>query len=183
MTFTTARSDHSWKEDNRGFSLAELLISFGISALTVGGLTSSYVFLAKSSVGIGNYVDMNMQSRYGLEIFARDVRSASRVLQLSGTGFDVRTETPGGSIDVNYTFDSSNKVLVRTAGVSSFPIFKNVENLSIQYFNLVGDPTTNVTEAKRIQIDAEMRRELLHVDSSQYVISTRYSMRNRYVSN
>ena len=53
------------------------MMAVGLMAIILGSITTSYMFLVKSSIGMGNYVDMNAQSRNGLETFGRDARMAA----------------------------------------------------------------------------------------------------------
>ena len=117
-----------------GYTLAEVIIATSLTALIVGGLTSTFMFLMKSSVGIGNYVDMNVQSRMGLERFGREARMATSVRDMSAISFHIWVDTPSGIMDVTYAYDAQNKTLTRTlVGGPALPILHDVTNLTFRY--------------------------------------------------
>ena len=123
MTTILAHSDEIRRPRRlRGLTLIEVLISLGITTLTLSGLTSSYLFLMRSSVGLGNYVEMNMCSRNGLEIFGRDTRAAFQVNEMTSNTFDIRVLSPSGPLDVTYSFDANKGELVRTEGAIAVSI-------------------------------------------------------------
>ena len=184
MITILARSDKTRRSSHlRGLTLIEVLISLGITTLTLSGLTSSYVFMMRSSIGLGNYVEMNMRSRNGLETFGRDTRAAFQVNEMTANTFDIRVLSPSGPLDVTYSFDANKGELVRTEGAISVSILKDVESMSFRYYNLLGAETSNATEAKKVQLDADMARRALYIENTNHVVSARYAMRNRLVSN
>lgn len=164
----------------RGFTLAEALITMTVSGLLLAGSLSAYMFLTKNTYGIGNYVDMNRQSRVGLELFGREVRQASAISNLSGTGFTITIpEGETSSLNITYSYDASKRALVREEGNSRRELLRDVQRLEFRYYNLLSNETTSGVEAKTLQLDAMMERKLIAVSNTNYVISARYMMRSK----
>ena len=52
-----------------GFTLTEVVIALSILSVVMSGLTSSYMFIFKSSLGMSQYIEMSTHSQIGLERF------------------------------------------------------------------------------------------------------------------
>jgi Tfp pilus assembly protein PilW len=162
------------------------MVGMTIGSFVLGGITSTYTFLLKTTSGIGNYVDMNNYSRLGLETFARDARMASDIIVMSTDHFSFHADTESGNRHITYHHHANNGTLTRRVGPQSNPkqvVMRDIETFSFKYYNLVGNLTTNVTEAKKVQISLKMKRMVIAKSTSEEVISARFTMRNRLVSN
>ena len=79
---TTTASNNKSIRRKRGFTLSEVIIAASISSVLMSGITSSYMFIFKSSLGASQYVEMSTQSRIGMERFGRDMRMAVDVWEV-----------------------------------------------------------------------------------------------------
>ena len=94
------------RSDKSGFSLMELLLAIGIGGIVLVGATMSVNLWARSSVSLGNYVDMSGSCRRTLDIFASDVRMADDVsVSNSGTFTFTAYAASNKRVTVNYVFD------------------------------------------------------------------------------
>ena len=63
MTSTAAHSksmpQKRQRRHKRGFTLTETLIATSIGSVLMSGITSSYIFISKSPLGVSQYVEMN----------------------------------------------------------------------------------------------------------------------------
>ena len=183
MRSTMDPSDRHPKIRTSGFTLAEVIVATTLSAMILAGLTSSYVFFVKSSVGMSNYVDMNMQTRRALEMFGRDVRATRTVNTMTATTFSATTLTLTGTETIVWAFNSGAKTLTRqVGGGAAIAILNDVDSLTFKYYNTVGAITASVSEARKVQIDAEMLRTVIAIKNTNQVVSARFTMRNRNVS-
>ena len=183
MTTTTAISEHSGSRDREaGYSLAEVLIVTGLFAILMAGITTSFLFFVKGTMSMGNYADINVQSRVALERFGRDVRMASITYEMTDTKLDFDVPILGGFEQIIYEYKPSSKALTRKQDDTEVTILKDVEHFAFKYFTYLGVPTTKPIEIKRVQMDAEMVRNILHIENTNHVISAQYMMRNRKVS-
>ncbi len=153
------------------------MITLVLTVMIISGLTSSYMFMIKSSVSVGNYADMNSQSRIGLEKFGRDVRMASQVYTMSSTQLDIDVSTTTIPKRVIFQYDSDSKQFLQIEGATSIPILKYVESFTMSYYKHNGTTATIPAEVKKIQVEAKMVRKSLEREDTNYAISAQYMIR------
>jgi len=182
MTFTFNSNS---KQKNRlrplgGFTLVEMMVTLTLSLMVMSGLSESYLFMIKSSISLGNYADMNTQTRIGLEKFARDIRMATNVFTINSNNIDFDVPKVGGGFTaITYSYNSTNKTVSRIVGGGGGTqvILRDVQNFSIKYYDHLGNTTTSLTFVKRVQLDLTMRRNVLTLENNNHVISAHYMMR------
>lgn len=188
MTIITGHSRKGRRLSRRdGFTLVETMVAMSLGLLVGGTIFSALIFMGKSTLGIANYSDMNTESRLGLERFGRDVRSASDVLDgFNATSFTLRIPRPDGSGDDLVTYehrpDDPGAPLVRVEGTDEQVLMNNVEELEFRYFNLQGGAAAVRIEVKQIQLSLRMVRRAITIDNTEQVVSARYILRNKRVS-
>jgi hypothetical protein len=89
----------------RGLTLVELLFAVGIGSILVAGIAALSLYGARSFSAIGNFADLDADSRQALDLLSRELRKASAV-------WDVGTNLPVKwlSVTTNATFGSTAKV-------------------------------------------------------------------------
>ncbi len=192
MTIITAQSSpHPLKRVRRrstsvlGMTLVELLITMSLMGVIMAGIMSAYFFITKSSMSVGNYAEMSGDSRLTLQIFARDVRMATDVKAFTSKSVDLEVSYSDTDIrDVDYAYDVDTGILTRTVDSTDvFTLLTDVSELEFEFYNLLGNETTNVLEIKRIHFSAKLLKKVMHISNTNQVISAGYMMRNRKVSN
>lgn len=184
MTHSPERIDQrAGSRRRRGFSLAEVIIAAGIFGLVVAGLMSSFTFVLRSSIGMGNYVDMNAATRHALEMFAQDVRMASGLTAISETELTLTVPSGSSTSEVTYRFYNVGRSLEREEGGTTLEIMGHLEEFQFSYYNLDDEPTLSLLEVKSVQIEALAVRKVLHLENTNMVVSSRHVMRNRRVAN
>lgn len=190
MTTTTGRSSRLGQTRGRsaGYSLVELMIGVALSTFVAAGIFSSFLFVARSSVGISNYSGMNTESRFGLEIFGRDVRSAQAVLSgFSSTSFTILSPLPDGSLQtISYSYrpDLPSRPLLRQMPDGhEYKVMTGVDDLTFRYYNLQGDFAAVPIEVKQIQLQLKLVRNTIGLENTEKVVSARFILRNKKVSN
>ncbi len=116
MTIITVRFSKSRESavSNQGFTLAELLITMGLMGLIMTAILSSYIFITKSSMSMGNYAEMNEQARMAVEIFARDIRMTSDVLYVGEGEMSLEVSYSQDDVQtVDYIYDSDAGEFIR----------------------------------------------------------------------
>ncbi len=180
MTTTTDRSKLRRK---RGFSLAEVLVATAVGGIVLAASTGSLLFLSKSTAGFGNYQEMNMTSRFALEIFASDARMTVDVNSASATTVSLQVyNAAGGEDTIVYAFDQANGRFTRLKDGVTDVLLDDVQEVDLSYFTLRRVETTMPLEIKEIQLIATMRRSVLSIFNTNEIISARFMMRNRSVS-
>ena len=113
-------------EQERGFTLVELLASMGILMAVMGGLTALMVSGTKSQIDLNNRFEAHTEARVGLDRFRREVHCASTVSTSSATSVTLATATcpaytSGGNASVTWcrtTISATRYQLWRYAGAS-----------------------------------------------------------------
>ncbi len=184
MTSTAAHTEtqQNPRPRKRGFTLSEVLIAMSISSVFMSGITSSYMFIFKSSLGMSQYMEMNTQSQIGLERFGRDMRMAVDVTTASSTQMTLQVQGESGTRTVEYIYDSSSNSLNRVEGSWTLTVIGNIESLSFSYYNLLGNTTTNPVEVKKIKLEALLEKMVFEVKNTTNIVSAKFMLRNRKVS-
>jgi prepilin-type N-terminal cleavage/methylation domain-containing protein len=190
------------RNSKEGFSLVEVMVAMTISVFLLASAYATIFSLAKGSESMVNFSEMNTQSRNALELFGRDMRMAEDVLQDDWNSNSVviqRRLMDGTPLFVRYVF------VVATANTgghfrrqewSQYPgnagthlindrvILYDVDELDMNYYRYKRDEVAlNPLETKHIQLEAKLQREVLGITNTNYIISARFMMRNKDVTN
>ena len=68
------------------FSLLELLITVGLASIVLAMVTVLYLFSLRSFGSMGNYAEMDAQSRLALDIMSREIRQSGQVIAIQNSG-------------------------------------------------------------------------------------------------
>lgn len=90
-----------------GFTLPELTVSAGLGALILGTMTMMFVLMNRGLDAMGNYEEMDRQSRYALDTMARDIRQTACLTNFTSTSLTFTNQD--GSL-LQYTYDGSNNL-------------------------------------------------------------------------
>jgi len=179
----------------RAYTMVELIVSTGLLGLVMVSMVGTFMVFASGSKGVAAYTEMSQQSRKAMELFARDIRSADDVT--AATPHNVLVDLPDGAYygggTAQYTFDQDLGIfsrIIRDASnlVSSNEILLDgVEQFAFGYFDPLGQPlsfdqASLLLSVKSVQIDAEMVRTVSRTEATDYIISARFMMRNRPVT-
>ena len=147
--------------NQRGFSLAELLIVMALTGLILAGVFAIQQRGTNSYLMGASRVEVQQNSRTALELMTRELRSATCVTALSGTtDITFKTGNPDCALGVTVRYQLSGNTLNRTeAGVAGV-LIGGVQSLTFtSYASFNPDtnlaPTTTVpgdVKAVRIQI-------------------------------
>lgn len=175
MTITT---DPSRATRQRGFTLTEVMIGMALASLIATAVFASWGLIARSTVSIANYTEMNSNGRRGLETFARDIRMARDIRDFSSSGLTLIMDDDGEEL-IHYDYDSANQVVRREADDETEPLFRNVDTFMLTRFALSRREATNDLETKQIQLELSMVRPTLRHETTKKIVSARYIMRNK----
>jgi prepilin-type N-terminal cleavage/methylation domain-containing protein len=186
---------------DRGLTLVEVMVVAALSAILLASLMQVYLMLGRSSVNLANYSMLEQQARRGLELFAVDVRGASKV-----TWTDASTTQGGKSIiltippveshhapsEVMYFYrDQTFCRRIKSRDDAAFGpvtvLVSNVASFGIDRFKTgTFDPLGNATaalndlETKQLQLTlTASRRTATAATVTNVVLSGRYVMRNK----
>ncbi|HLP08440.1 MAG TPA: prepilin-type N-terminal cleavage/methylation domain-containing protein [Opitutaceae bacterium] len=176
----------------RGVTLVELMIAMAISGLVLAGVMSTYLFIARSSIRVSNYTDMEREATLSLEKLGREVRMAEKLVS-TGTPVNAVTLTiPNssgtGTHAVTYTYDSGARTLSRTSGTETTVIIRNIQTGSFSFKrfdklqNSLDLPGVTLPDysTKQLQVTLTIAPDTkgLVASTTKRVISSRFVLRN-----
>src|ERR1041385_5650816 len=107
----------SARASKAGWTLLEMLIAAGISSILVASIAALSLYGARSFAVIGNFADMDADSRQALDLLSREFRQATGVWDW-GTNLPVRwisVTTNGFGPTAKVTWDSQLRTVTLTA--------------------------------------------------------------------
>ena len=183
------------KQAKKGFTLPEMMITLTISAIVLTSAYATLASLAKGSRSMINFSEMNTTSRFALEMFGRDARMARDVEVSTPSRVRLEREIDGTTYDVEYVYDAQAGTFRRTiynndtntiaTGVArpDRVLIYDVSDLNLNYYTLRHAVTDRPIEVKHVQLEAVLERQVISLTNTNYIISARFMMRNKDVSN
>lgn len=129
-----------WR-DQRGFSLAELLVVTAVLGLVMAAVIAIQQKGQQVYIYGSNRVEAQQNARVALDVMTRELRSAQQIVTLGGAG-DVTFLNQDG-VQVRYQLSGTD--LNRTSGGSTATIIGGVQGLTMTYcavWNAVGNSCT-----------------------------------------
>jgi Tfp pilus assembly protein PilW len=184
----------------RGFTLVELLVSTGLSAIILVGVLGAVLMITRNGYLLHNYIDMEKQARLALETFAVDARIAESVVWQRAsdtaplTGLTLINPDGGRA---TYTYDPAAGTLVRsTPSGATTTLISGIQSFSFtayKYSDVHGLATIApasrtladlARETKMVQLSlSAIRRRSSLIDATNNVVSARFVLRNRIIVN
>lgn len=170
------------RQRHAAFSLVELMISLGLIMLLTLALLTSFTFIARGDRSLQNYGEMNAQARKLLEQFGQDLRSATDVTDFTVNSLHlVIPSNASGSTtqEVAWTYDSLAGTVTRQTPSGTVILARDVETCAFYYYNSANPSaeTTSLVEVKQVQLRLRMLRLVAGTVTSEYVISSQFTMR------
>lgn len=208
MTILSRHKAHRAQSTRAAFTLVELLIGVSLSVALLAIIYSTFLVLARGAIGTGNYAEMSRQSRNVMDIFAGDVRTANGVAVAgpSVSGSSVITSTGITLSYPNYLDDGTDQTSVtylytppngaepgcltrsETYGgtTDARVVLNDIIRFELKFYKAPGftfaaaaGPLGSANSwAKSIEMYAELRRKLVSTNNTDYIITTRFMMRN-----
>jgi prepilin-type N-terminal cleavage/methylation domain-containing protein len=99
----------------RGMTLAELLVAVSLGAIVLTMVMVLYIFGLRSFAAMGNYAELNGQSRMALDQLSREVRQSTHVLDVQQTGntrwITVANTNATPAITNKYTWEAASATM------------------------------------------------------------------------
>ncbi|MBI2518719.1 MAG: hypothetical protein HYV95_17730 [Opitutae bacterium] len=184
-----------------GFSLTELIIAATLSGFVLAGVLSAFVFIGRSGFRTSSLSELENEARRGLEVFAEDARLASDIRWNNAQSITLTVPaSAAASTQVTYAYDSSSagvtagsfyrlpgdadsaaprRVLIH--GLAPDFAFKRYK---LEQPGVADNSAASDLETKQIQLVLRAQRtSVATAGVSQSVVSARYILRNKRVSN
>jgi hypothetical protein len=169
----------------RAFTLVEILVATSISVFVLATMMVAFVVLSRSFNAIGNYADLDRQSRNTLEVMVRDIRQTGGLTNWTSTSLSF-TNLDGNLL--SYSYSTNSRLLSYTNGSTgeSSVLLSNCISLSFSIFQRT--PTngpicfysaSNAISAKGIMMSFTcLRTNYLGLTDSEFIESASIVMRN-----
>ncbi len=102
---------NSRRRAEQAFTLVELLVASSISAILLTTVMVSFVVMSRTFNAIGNYSDLDRQSRYALDVMGRDIRQTGGLTNWTTTNLTF-TNIDGSML--KYTYNTNSRLLKYT---------------------------------------------------------------------
>ncbi len=199
MTIITARCKTAGA-GRAGFTLTELMVVVTLTVILTGAVFAAFGFVTRSSFAIANYADMTSEGRRGLEVFARDVREAEEIVAFSDQSLTLYlSPIDAPPVLVTYRYNESERTFERVVGDDVQTLMRDVRRAAgaeldtafrFRRYKILRDPdgddesnlASNHLETKQLQLQLSMVKRVLGRDTSEKVVSARYVMRNKKVT-
>lgn len=184
------------------------MISAVLSVIVLAAVLSTFLMIVRTQANAANYVDLESEARYALEIFSQEARMADSVgSAYSSTSVtlgipDSSSSSTSVAYSVTYTFDTAAGTFTRTGPpindptgpVSTTVLINGVQEIpGVNPFNYYRYVTTggyvdgfqnntaaNATEIKQIEINFIAKRSNVTVSAAtNKVLSARFILRNK----
>jgi len=160
-----------------GFTLIEIIVSTGILSLLVVMLTTLGFFTARSFATMGNYMDLDDQSRNAADLLGRDIRNASALLSYTNTStlesLTFTNATLGQSTVINYYPNAAILVVSQKTGGTTvvqtnltqcdqwnFALYSRAPNTNSFSTNILFTSTTDATQCKVVDLTWKCSRTI-----------------------
>lgn len=172
--------------------MVELIVSSGLLGMVLVSIVSTFMVFAAGSKGVAAYTEMSAQSRKALELFGRDLRAAEDVNKADQHNLSV--DIPDNEFydgqTIEYVYDQDVGIFSRVEYdkdgnlTSNEVLLDGVEQFMFGFYDPLGQEldyaqASLLLSIKSVQIDSEMIRDVSRTEASDYIISARFMMRNR----
>jgi hypothetical protein len=169
---------------NTGMSLIEMLVATGLGGLVLSALAMITVFTARSFVAMGNYVDLDKDSRNTLDLMSSDIRQADSVISYA-TNQLVLTNAATAT-RLSYTYDAPHQQLVRTNGASVTTNLVQCESFLFTYWTDITItntfdqyPATGTNDLKMVQVAWRCFRTVIGKRNTESIQSAKIMIRKQ----
>jgi prepilin-type N-terminal cleavage/methylation domain-containing protein len=121
------------RRSQQAFTLVEVMVASSISVLVLATVMVSFVVISRSFNALGNYADLDRQSRNTLDVMARDIRQTGGLTNWTSTTLSF-TNLDGQAL--NYFYDTHAQLLSYTNGSTgqSSVLLSNCASLAFSIF-------------------------------------------------
>jgi Tfp pilus assembly protein PilW len=167
-----------------GESLPATVIGLGLTSLLFAAVAAVYLYSARSFVDLGNYMEMDSNARYALDVMSADIRQADGIDSYSSNALTLRFGTNllaytlnTGQRTLDRQFRSVTRTLLTDCDGVHYDIFqRNPTNGLYDYF----PDASSVTNSKLVEVTVLCTRSVLgHKANSTTLQSARIVIRKQ----
>lgn len=111
----------------RGFTIVETMISATLFTIVIGVVLAVYLFSSRTFAVLANFARVDQNNRVALDTMTREIRAAQIVTSNTPTSISFVNESTNS---VTYSFDQTDRELLRIQGSSVSVLLTNVDLLT-----------------------------------------------------
>jgi Tfp pilus assembly protein PilW len=121
---------------SRAWTLVEMLVAVGISAICGMALMGTYIFSVKSMASMYSYAVLDAYNRQAMDLLTREIRQSKQVVAYTTNSITILTANSDGSSGpkVTYSFNPTAKTMLRSSTDGTSKVLLN--NCSLLQFDL-----------------------------------------------
>jgi prepilin-type N-terminal cleavage/methylation domain-containing protein len=138
----------SSRRNTRGFSLAEVLVATALAGMVAAMVMGAFMYSATSFSAMGNYSDLDRNSRNAVDMLGREIRNSSALLSFSTNAPKFMTFTNVTKAQaITVTYDSVNHALtLARTGLPTLTLLTQCDQWDFSLYSKAPNiSTTNVT--------------------------------------
>lgn len=147
-----------------GYTLVEMLVALGVGVFVVGTITTTGITLVKSMAAMGNYCDLNRESRNTLDVMSADLRNTADVSSITTNSVTVTNDLTGdvicyawdGSNCLTRTYDGSSRIMLRGCDFLNFTGYQRNPTNNFQFL-----PASTPAQVKLVSVNWRCSRQIL----------------------
>jgi len=120
-----------------GFTLVELMIAIAVGVIVIATIMTLAIISAQNFVATANYVQMNDQSRYAVDLISREIRNATAVTGFSTSNPQfLRLTNANLGVTSTITHDAGARTLTLSiTGQADRTLLKGCDSFGLELFN------------------------------------------------
>jgi Tfp pilus assembly protein PilW len=164
------------------FTLAELMVSIGVSTLVICAIAAVSLYAARSFALLNNYSDLSALSALALDQITRDVRQAEALTTLSTN--QIALQMGSNVPPVTFTYDPQARTLTRQSGSNATVLLTGCNSLAFSAYQrtpIQGTydqyPPASVANSKVVSVNWVCSREIVNLLSTENAQSAKIVLR------
>jgi len=162
--------NYYYKNNEKGFTLIEMLISMAIGLIIILALSSTFLLQRDAYDDQEQIAEMVQTARAAMDMMTREIRMGG--YDPTGAGFDgitynasqlqIRADNDGdgnitGQENIIYIYDATNLQIDRNIGSGDQPFAENIQTFTFSYLDGAGNTTTTTSAIRQIEITITAR--------------------------
>lgn len=184
MRFNSRISSNFQQAQHRsGWTLVELMIAMTLGMIVMGVVILTIIFVQRSFAIVGNYHDLDKDSRQTLDVLSRDIRSISNLTTFTSSSTSARitlVDMVGNQIDYKWNGSNFTRSVTAPGAGSAITtvVLKNCDYLSISNYqrnasaNFTFVPTSSLDQTKLIDVRWHCWRPIIGVHLTTESVQT-----------
>jgi len=163
-----------------GFTLAEMMVAVAVGMIILTVIALVATTSARSFAAMGNYVDMDANSRKAIDHITLGVRQAGNLVEYSPSRLKFTTLGSTNSYLV-YNWDSASRSLTEWTSGSSVTntLLTQCDALTFSLCNSAFGSTTNIADTKGVSVNWRCSRTVLSRQTTEDMQQALIVLRNK----